>query len=818
MSQQVKVNDRLQLASRAKKTQWCINNSGDTLAPGDLVVLDTTNGTSDILYVTTTASADSADVFGMALNAAADKGNVEVLQEGLTNLLKVDGTTDIARGDKLSTFTTVKIAAKAATGSNGVFATALEAYATNDSAGVIDAYIHVGRANVSSASGNTLDQSYDQGGAGSGRTVNATDGAVVIQNTQADNADVLQLNYSPSGAANGSPLDITVGANAGSTSPAIDITNSGAGNDIEGTSDLWTVSKAGVALFATVNVPDINAGASGDTTLTVDGAGTGGVNVGSNSTGGITLGRATTITTGGLTITAGGLTVTTGGQTSTGDETHTVAATTGSGVLIDGSTVTSGNVLRVEADATNLNGGKIINATIDGTTKFNVAEDGAVAIVGTAAGTDAITITNGDVGLAAGRLDIDLGRMEIDTTADETSYIKRNQTTTSGPVFEIEETHTGADNAALLVDHNATGAVNAIQVTTDGTGYGMSLEPSVAGGGGLTVVTATAATARAIFVDGTTGDGWVGTGSNGMVELTSDGAIVADGSLLRLSSSGQPAAANDGVCLEIVETGTAQATSYALRIASTNNEALHVDTGVALFDEAATFAAGIVCQDNGAIGIGTASAESTLKSDGSNTIWQLVNGVLKIGDDGSTNYANFANATGALTFLGSARRSKKVWFAPDTFVAHTGTPVSTQVGAGSAFGFAFDAAADESITTTFMVPDNWTAASDVTAKIFWAANDTNQTDVIWDIITVPLAEDEAAAGAGNTDSVTDTEVSATANDLNITAAVTIAASTEWAAGDMVILRINRDADNVGDTLAADAIFLGLELTYTADRI
>jgi len=63
-----------------------------------------------------------------------------VLQLGKTNLMKVNGTTDIAVGDFLCTFTTAGISAKAAPG-DMAFAIALEAYTANDSSGVIDALL-----------------------------------------------------------------------------------------------------------------------------------------------------------------------------------------------------------------------------------------------------------------------------------------------------------------------------------------------------------------------------------------------------------------------------------------------------------------------------------------------------------------------------------------------------------------------------------------------------------------------------------------------------------------------------------------------------
>lgn len=114
------------------------NVSGGTLSRGDLVVLDTTEGNA----VTTTTSAGDKKVWGMWDDAVvADDAYGRVLLLGWTDQLKVDGTTDIAIGDEITSFTTVKIGAKAAADQVSI-ATALEAYTTNDSNGVIDAIVH----------------------------------------------------------------------------------------------------------------------------------------------------------------------------------------------------------------------------------------------------------------------------------------------------------------------------------------------------------------------------------------------------------------------------------------------------------------------------------------------------------------------------------------------------------------------------------------------------------------------------------------------------------------------------------------------------
>jgi hypothetical protein len=152
-------------------------------------------------------------------------------------------------------------------------------------------------------------------------------------------------------------------------------------------------------------------------------------------------------------------------------------------------------------------------------------------------------------------------------------------------------------------------------------GHGLKIATAGTGYNGLTCTCAASATASIIYVDGATAD-WIGAATTGMVHLTSDGAIVADGSLLRIASSGQPAAANDGVCLEIVESGAARATSYAMRITSTSNEALHVDAGICLFDE-------LIVVENGAnVDVGGAvAARATPPTNAIN----LTNGTAPVG-------------------------------------------------------------------------------------------------------------------------------------------------------------------------------------------
>jgi hypothetical protein len=96
---------------------------------------------------------------------------------------------------------------------------------------------------------------------------------------------------------------LTITAAAAVSGDCIQITNSGSGSDIKGTSSTWSVSAAGAAIFnASVTSPAIvSYGAGGNANLTIDAKGSGTITLGATSTGAITLTRATS-TTAALTV------------------------------------------------------------------------------------------------------------------------------------------------------------------------------------------------------------------------------------------------------------------------------------------------------------------------------------------------------------------------------------------------------------------------------------------------------------------------------------------------------------------------------------
>lgn len=125
----------------------------------------------------------------------------------------------------------------------------------------------------------------------------------------------------------------------------------------------------------------------------------------------------------------------------------------------------------------------------------------------------------------------------------------------------------------------------------------------------------------------------------------------------------------------------------------------------------------------------------------------------------------------------------------------------------------FDQTTDESAQITLPMPKSWNEGT-FTARFRWTAGATG--DVVWGIQAVALSDDDPVDAAfGTAQSVTDSVT--LADDLMIsaeTSAVTIAGTP--AEGDLVVFKVFRDADNVADTLAADAKLIAVDLFITTD--
>lgn len=342
-----------------------------------------------------------------------------------------------------------------------------------------------------------------------------------------------------------------------------------------------------------------------DQTLTLNGNNTGGVNIGSTSTGGVTLGAAVTVADGkDVTIGEGVLTID-NDQTNESALVITSAGTTSGGAINIVAATTTGDVVSVTADDLGTGGSMIkldsdniatdnfyvecYNGSAD---EFTVSKYGATSISGNAS-TDMLTIVAGDVQLTAGDIDLDNGIITVDVTTDQTSYIKRNQGVTTGPVVEIEETAAAADNPALLIDQNATAATSyGLEIDSAG-GTCINIVPEAVTGDGIVFNVPASYTGQLIKVE----DTLVGTTGEGCAIDIKTTANLADGAtLVRLDyDTGTMAGAHNGFMLSIDDDSVGVGTSYAVEINSNSNEALIVSAGKASFTEQIILTAGADC-------------------------------------------------------------------------------------------------------------------------------------------------------------------------------------------------------------------------------
>lgn len=124
----------------------------------------------------------------------------------------------------------------------------------------------------------------------------------------------------------------------------------------------------------------------------------------------------------------------------------------------------------------------------------------------------------------------------------------------------------------------------------------------------------------------------------------------------------------------------------------------------------------------------------------------------------------------------------------------------------------FDASTAEYAQCWKVLPSNWNGGT-ITAKFHWTAA-SGSGDVIWGLQARSFANDDAIDQAfGTAQTATDTLTAAADIDISpATSAITVGGTI--AAGNPVCFQLYRDATAGGDTLAVDAQFLWVEITYT----
>ena len=308
------------------------------------------------------------------------------------------------------------------------------------------------------------------------------------------------------------------------------------------------------------------------------------------------------------------------------------ADTTADTVQLTG--VGTADVLQITSNATTSVGLNIVakasgttaDVYIDATAGWIGASDvGLVTIVSDSALTDAaatlLLVKN-----ATGQIKADaqghLARF-VDAAAARTgAHAVEIKTTNTTPCLLLNNrlTITGADSATTLVaitGNDTTGNSDTMTINHDGTDDGLQITCDGTTSVALHLIGATAQTTALAEFDGATGT-WLGAAGVGMVELSNDGTPAsATASLMSIAQSGTGASSQLGVCLRLEDTSTSGGgTPYTMYIASTNSEALFIDSGTVLIDESLTATLGVQ------FGLG-----QTITADDSEGIGQVDDGV-----------------------------------------------------------------------------------------------------------------------------------------------------------------------------------------------
>ena len=382
---------------------------------------------------------------------------------------------------------------------------------------------------------------------------------------------------------------------------------------IETTGDIT----CGGTISATAIAQDAIVANMGDTTLTLDGTGTGGVGIGTASgDGAITLGGSATAVnlpaTVDLTLAGGQLSIT---DTAEGDLVTLVndalttsdildisaagtrlsgnvikivdGATTAGTISIVADSVTTANILAIQADALIAGGAMIYldSAGIPDTstyyiecvgtgTDFTVSKDGIMIMSGVA-DTDVITVTTGDVQL-------DDGKLEINTDEDDTTYIERAQASVTGPVLSVIEQTASTSGCVLFVDNDSTAAASeSIHIDTEG-GLGIWFDGLVAAGDGIKFDVADSYTGQGIVAD--LGP-WLGTAGEGFIDILTDGDTtqeVGQAIRIKLQGTGTAGTAVEGKALYAEAQAAVNEGESLVYLDTLTNTAIHINNeGVA---------------------------------------------------------------------------------------------------------------------------------------------------------------------------------------------------------------------------------------------
>ena len=187
-------------------------------------------------------------------------------------------------------------------------------------------------------------------------------------------------------------------------------------------------------------------------------------------------------------------------------------------------------------------------------------------------------------------------------------------------------------------------------------------------------------------------------------------------------------------------------------------------------------------------------------------------GVVTLGDGGVTNYAQFL-ADGELNLFGTARVIKHIRIGAGQWKPGVSAPTIALLSTFPVLKF--DAASDDEVQFSLIVPQSLAAGTAITVLVDWCHEDAGPDagTVCWGLEYRCVAEGELITGATNTILGTSPGSHAQHALVRTQLATGIVGAV---AHDLIGLRLYRDIS--GDTLAVDADLIQVHFMYIADKL
>lgn len=196
----------------------------------------------------------------------------------------------------------------------------------------------------------------------------------------------------------------------------------------------------------------------------------------------------------------------------------------------------------------------------------------------------------------------------------------------------------------------------------------------------------------------------------------------------------------------------------------------------------------------------------------------LYTGTAKLGDGGTTNYAQFGT-DGSLTLVGTARVRKEIEITAVSIAPGASGVTLTTNGLfiGEAFGI------NDDMHALFEVPHDWATGTNFEIKVYWYIDEAYGVgaEVQWQITwaACPTNASEPIDNPTHTGTIDfgDQNIPATAKFLTKTPAGTIAGGS-LSVSDVVALNVSRVALDGGTNPTAEPVMIRLEIDYLSDKL